>query len=274
MKAHGVSTFALVSSLALAAACQKEDPRITELLARVDKIDQRMEALEKRPAGAPARPQPRRPDPKLTYHVPVDDTDVVSGAKHAKVTIIEGFDYACPWCALARPVVKDVLAKYPEDVRVVSKQFVIHPDTANLPALGVCAARNQGKAAAYEDAVWANAWKQENGRPRMDVTQLKMDALEKLVAGLGLDVARWKADAEGPACKEWVTRHYKELAAVGVSGTPSFFVNGRPYTGARTVEGFSAVVDEELKKADGAIAGGVKVEDYYAQLMKTAQKSL
>jgi protein-disulfide isomerase len=258
-----------------AAACQKEDPKMNEVLARLDKIDKRLESIEKRPAaGAAARPERKRPDPGVTYNVPVDASDVVKGARHAKVTIVEGFDYACPWCALARPVVDEVMKKYPDSVRVVSKQFVIHPDTANAPALGVCAAREQGKAVEFEDAVWARAWKTDGGRPKMDAAQLKVEALEKVVAELGMDAGKWKAAAESSRCKEWVSRHYRELAAIGVGGTPAFFINGRPYQGQRTVEGFSAVIEEELRKAESALSAGVKVEDYYANLMKTAQKTL
>lgn len=277
MKTHGVFAIVLFSSAALFAACQKEDPRMTELLAKVDKIDKRLEAMDKRGAqGAQgARPQaPRRPDPAVTYNLPVDGTDVVEGAKVAKVTIIEGFDYACPWCAMSRPVVEEVAKKYPDSVRVVSKQFVIHPDTANLPAFGTCAARNQGKGAQFEDAVWGAAWKIEDGRPKFDVAQLKMETLEKTVASLGMDVAKWKADSDSQGCKDWVNKHYKELSTIGVNGTPAFFINGKPYQGPRTAEGFAAVIDDELKKADQAVASGVKLEDYYASLMKSAQKTL
>src|SRR6187401_664581 len=166
-------TFVCAFVSLFAVACQKEDPKMNEVLSRLEKIDQRLEGIEKRGVGgaAAARPERKRPDPSLTYQVPVESTDVVKGAKHAKVTIVEGFDYACPWCALSRPVVEEVMKKYPDSVRVVSKQFVIHPDTANLPALGVCAARAQGKAPEFEDAVWASAWKNEGGRPKMDASQ-------------------------------------------------------------------------------------------------------
>jgi protein-disulfide isomerase len=268
-------TFVCAFVSLFAVACQKEDPKMTEVLARLEKIDQRLEGIEKRGVGAAAaRPERKRPDPTLTYNVPVDANDVVKGAKNAKVTIVEGFDYACPWCALSRPVVEEVMKKYPDSVRVVSKQFVIHPDTANLPALGVCAAKQQGKAAEFEDAVWASAWKNDGGRPKMDASQLRPDALEKLVAGLGMDAAKWKVAAESQGCKDWVSKHYRDLATVGVSSTPSFFINGRPFQGQRTVEGFSVVIDEELKKADTALASGVKLENYYAQLMAGAKKTL
>jgi hypothetical protein len=167
------------------------------------------------------------------------------------------------------------MKKYPDSVRVVSKQFVIHPDTANLPALGVCAARAQGKAARVRGRPSGPApGRTRAGGRRWTPASSGPEALEKLVAGLGMDAARWKADADSPACKDWVAKHYRDLATVGVSGTPAFFINGRPFQGQRTVEGFSVVIDEELKKAEGALASGVKLEDYYAQLMASAKKTL
>jgi hypothetical protein len=62
-----------------AVACQKEDPKMNEVLSRLEKIDQRLEGIEKRGVGgaAAARPERKRPDPSLTYQVPVESTDVV-----------------------------------------------------------------------------------------------------------------------------------------------------------------------------------------------------
>jgi protein-disulfide isomerase len=166
-----------------------------------------------------------------------------------------------------------VLAKYGDSVRVVSKQYVVHPQVATLPALAVCAAERQGKGVVMENEIWARAWKAaDGGRPRMDGTQLAQDAIEKAAGDKGLDVNKLKADMQSPACKESLARQQKELASVGVSGTPAFFINGRPYQGPRTAEGFAAAVEEEVKKADAAIKSGVKLEDYYATLMKNAQK--
>src|SRR5262245_30144568 len=102
-------------------ACQKTDPRIAE---RLDNIEKRLTAIERRPAANPAAlaaQQPRRPDPNVVYNIPVGKDDVIHGPTHAKVTIVEGFDFACPFCAQARPTVIEAAAKFPADVRVVSK---------------------------------------------------------------------------------------------------------------------------------------------------------
>jgi protein-disulfide isomerase len=259
-------------------ACQREDPRITEVLDKLDKIDKRLDGMKGgvQAAAAAAPQRPRGPDPNTVYNVPVLNEDVTKGAKVAKVTIVEGFDFACPYCAASRPAVEAVLAKHPEDVRVVSKQFVVHPQVATLPALAVCAAHKQGKGVELENEIWARSWKNDEptGRPKFDQTQLTQESIEKAAADKKLDVAKLKADMQSSGCQDEIMRQQRELATVGVNGTPAFFINGKPYMGARSPEAFNAAVEEEIKKVDAAVKGGQKLEDYYANLMKGAQKSL
>ena len=232
------------------AACQHEDPRVKELTARLETAEKKIDQLEKRPQAAAMPPQRKRPDPNTVYNLPVRDDDLIRGNGKAKVTIVEGFDFACPFCAASRPAVKEALARHTNDVRVVSKQFVVHPDVATLPALAVCAARRQGKGPEVEDAIWAGAWTETTpGRPKLDPKGLAQDALEKVAGASGLDLNKFKADMSGNDCKQWLTKQQGELAEAGVNGTPAFFVNGRPYQGPRTADGFSAAIEEELKKA-------------------------
>jgi protein-disulfide isomerase len=257
-------------------ACRKTD-QSADIIERLDRIEKSVEELKKRPAGAAAAAnQPRRPDPNTVYNVPVGDHDVAKGPKFAKVTIVEGFDFACPYCAQARPAVEEAFAKHKDDVKVVSKQFVVHPQVATLPALAVCAAQKQGKGPELSDEIWARSWKQDdpNGRAKFDATQLNQENIEKTAADKKLDVAKLKADMQSKECQDMLATQQRELAAVGVNGTPAFFINGKPYSGPRTAEGFNAAVEEEIKKADAALKSGTKLEDYYAAIMKTAAKSL
>src|SRR6266487_3922536 len=98
--------FVLIGIIAVSGiACRKSDPN-AEIIERLDRIEKSVEELKKRPAGAAmAANQPRRPDPNTIYNVPVGDKDIAKGPKFAKVTIVEGFDFACPYCAQSRPAV-------------------------------------------------------------------------------------------------------------------------------------------------------------------------
>jgi protein-disulfide isomerase len=267
----------IASAIALTAACQKEDPRITEMLDLQKKMSKQLDDIAKQRPGAMAAgaQAPRRgADPNTVYNVPVEAGDVVRGAKVAKVTVVEGFDFACPFCAQSRPGLEQAAAKHPEDVRVVSKQFVVHPQVATLPALAVCAAQKQGKGSEMESAIWADSWADDNGRPKFDQTKLSQENIEKLATAQKLNVEKLKTDMKDKFCQDDIARQQKELSTVGVNGTPAFFINGKPYQGQRTADAFNAAIEDEIKKVDAAIKAGAKADSYYADIMKNAQKSL
>jgi protein-disulfide isomerase len=268
-----------VLAVGCARANEETDKKLDSVLARLDMLEKKIDA---RPAmggpgaavaGAqPQRPQPRPgPDPNTVYAVPVDDRDPEAGAKFAKVTIVEGYDYACPYCKQMSDVVDKIVATRGGDVKYVGKQFVVHPQIATNAALAACAAERQGHFADMSTAIWTTAWSPDG---KLDRDKLASDALEKLAAAHGLDATKFHADMTGSDCQQEIQQHQKELAAVGVNGTPAVFINGKPYQGPRTIEGFNAVIDDEIKKADAAIKSGVRLEDYYASIVKAGKKSI
>jgi len=206
---------------------------------------------------------PQRPDPNTLYAVPVDDSDAFKGSRHAKVTIVEAFEFACPHCSTVGKLLDDVLKEYKGDqVKVVSKHFIVHPQLATHAALATCAANRQGKFAAWERRLWPLVW-QGDPRPQLVRENLEPAALEKLAGELGLDLRRFKADMTGADCAKDIEKDRSELAALGIRGTPGVYINGRFYMGQRTVEAMKQVIDAELAKADKAIAAGTPAEAYY-----------
>ena len=76
-------------------------------------------------------------------------------------------------------------------------------------------------------------------------------------------------------CQQLVQKDMKDLQQLGVGATPSFFVNGRFLSGAMPVENFSALIDEELKKANERIQQGTPAAEYYQQwVIAKGQKTL
>jgi protein-disulfide isomerase len=169
---------------------------------------------------------------------------------------------------------EQVLAKYDDrDLKVVSKHLVVHPQIATEPALAACAAQQQGKFAAFEHALWPRAWTEKDGRQQLNQEALRRDALRKLAGEIGLDVKRFDADLGGQACQTQLARQRAEWRALGVNGTPGIFINGQFYAGPRTADGLSQAIDQEIAKASEALKKGVKLEDYYAQLIAGGKKS-
>lgn len=148
---------------------------------------------------------------------------------------------------------------------MVYRHYVVHPQSATIPALAACAAAKQGKFPQMEELIWSKGFATRD---------LGQENMEKLAAEAGADVGRLKADMEG-SCKETIANDQRELAQFGVRGTPAFFVNGRFISGAQPYPNFKSVVDEEMKKANERIAAGTKAEAYYEEwVVGKGKKSL
>ena len=163
---------------------------------------------------------------------------------------------------------------YGQDLKIVYKQFVVHPDTATVPALAVCAAQKQNKFVDMEKLVWQKGWTEAAGFPRPDPEKLRQPAMEAFAKELKLNLAKFKQDMDGESCKQQLNDNKTLLQKLGVRGTPGFFVNGRYLVGAQPIEKFKALIDEEIKKADEALKNGAKLQDYYASIVASGKKSI
>ena len=230
-------------------ATGSQEERIAKLEKRVNQLTKVLE--DKLP--------PPEADPDKTYAVTIDPLDPIEGPSDAKVTIVEGFEFLCPYCYRANPTVEQVRQAYPKDVRIVNKYFLIHGPPAIPPGLAACAANKQGKFSDMKKALWQHVF--GNGEPDKDAVSI--DAMYKLAADLKLDATKFKADMMSTDCQNWLQHSADTLSVLGTTGTPSFYVNGRHLNGAVPFEDIKQVIDEELKKADKAIAGGVPQAQYY-----------
>ena len=245
-------------------AVQPPKPDVSAVdLPSTGSVEERLGRLEKRVNKISeiliAALPPREADPDRTYAVAIDSIDPIEGPKDAKITIVEGFEFLCPYCYRAVPTLEQIQKAYPKDVRVVNKYFLIHGAPAIPPGLAACAANKQGKYSEMKKALWDKIW--GSGQPDKD--QLAPDNMVKIAGDLKLDTEKFKSDMSSPDCQGWLEKSQESLQPVGTTGTPSFYVNGRHLNGAVPFDEFKKVVDEELAKADKAIAGGVPQAEYY-----------
>ena len=256
----------------VAARTEQLEERVAELDRRID----RLEAEASKPTAAPnplakrrqrrRRRRPARPDPDTVYSVPVDDSAQL-GPDDAEVTIVEAFEFACPYCHRVHDTIQTLRDEYGDKLRVVYKSFIVHPKQATAPALAACAAAAQDRYAEMVDAIWAKGF--EDGR---DLSESNM---KKIARGLGLDMARFEQRMGSDACKDQLHREQKTMAKIGTRGTPSFYINGRPLTGAQPIQRFRALIDEELEKAEQRIEDGTPAADYYETwVVEKGDKSL
>lgn len=269
MKRMGTLVLAGVMAVGLG-ACQKQDSgavdkKLDEVLARLGKIEEQM---QRGGAGA-ARPAPQRPatpDPATVFSVPIEGS-AFEGPEHAKITVVKAFEFACPFCERVNPTLEQLRKDYGDDLKIVYKNFVVHPQVAYTPAYAACAAQKQGKYVEMKKLIWDKGF--SAGR------NLSQENMEKLAGEAGLDMAKFKADMGGEACKKQVQEEQAEMARVGVRGTPAFYINGRFLSGAQPIQNFKRIIDEELKKANEEIAKGTPVEQYYAKfVVEKGEKSM
>jgi protein-disulfide isomerase len=167
----------------------------------------------------------------------------VRGPSDAKVTIVEYSDFQCPFCARVYTTLEDqVLKEYGEKVRFVFKNYPlssIHPWAEDGAVASECAFR-QGN-----DAFWTMYKGLFTRQAEINKDNLKDKAAEIAKAG-DLDVARFQECLEGRQALEAVRADETEANTLGVSSTPTFFVNGRRLSGAQSYESFKQMIDQEL----------------------------
>jgi protein-disulfide isomerase len=263
----------LVLAAATLAACQ---PDTKNLEKKIDELNKKIDNLASRGgvgAAQPQRPQRPEPDRAKTYAVPVDG-DPFDGPADAKVTLVKAYDYACPYCEKVRDTMDELRKKYGNDLRIAFKQFVVHPQVATAGALAFCAAGRQSKAVEMDRLLWDKGFKAHNFDK--DATAEGGGAPQKcwesaagcpVVLGfaqeLQLNLDKFKTDMKD--CQQLMQKDMKELQTLGVGATPSFFVNGRFISGAMPIDNFTALIDEELKKANERIGQGTPAAQYYQQ---------
>ncbi len=161
------------------------------------------------------------------------------GSEKAQVTIIKFEDFECPFCKNVQPTLATVLKRYNGKVRVVHKDLpleAIHP-RAQLAAEAARCAGDQAKFWEYHDTLYAKA-------PKLAAPDLNAYAKE-----MSLDTTKFDQCLTSGKYKALVQKDLSEGAQLGITGTPTFFINGREISGAQPVEAFSAIIDEELGQA-------------------------
>jgi len=163
---------------------------------------------------------------------PVDpETDHVRGPEEALVTLVEYGDFECPYCGQAEPVVRELLAEY-GDLRYVWRHLPlndVHPQ-AQLAAEASEAAAEQGAFWEMHDMLLAHQG------------ALRIPDLLRYAEELGLDVERFREDLRRHAGAARIAQDVDSADLSGVSGTPTFFINGRRHYGAYDINTLSAEV--------------------------------
>ena len=156
------------------------------------------------------------------------------GKKDAAVTIVMFSDYECPFCKRSEPTVDQVMTVYKDKVQLYYRDFPLPFHASAKPASEAAHCANaQGKFWEYHKKLMASA-------------DLSKDAMQKMATESGLDRKKFDECIDKEMFKQDIESDMKDGEALGIDGTPAFFVNGRRLTGAQPFEKFKEVIDEEL----------------------------
>ncbi|HEY7599874.1 MAG TPA: Na+/H+ antiporter NhaA [Candidatus Limnocylindrales bacterium] len=206
------------------------------------------------PANVRARQLAGTADDLLDLSDDVDpERDHIRGPDSAPVTLVEYGDYECPYCGQAEVVIRELLDEFGDELRYVWR---------HLPLNDVHTHAEMAAEAAEAAAAQGNFWGMHD---KLLATQDELTGrdLKRYAEELGLDIERFVDDLHSGVHGDRIADDVASADASGVAGTPSFFINGRHFSGAQPADRFKVLIDEELAKADERIRRGTRLRDYY-----------
>jgi protein-disulfide isomerase len=184
------------------------------------------------PAAVAAVGEPQAP---TRLEVSADD-DPALGPADAPITIIEFSDFNCPYCEKWHAeTFQPLMAAYPDQIRFVYRDFPITSQESTVAAQAAQCAGDQDAYWPFHDSLLSGG------------LELGREAYEQYATRLGLNVEGLLACLDSGKYSEEVQADARYAAGLGVSGTPTFFINGLPLVGAQPLSEFQAVIESELQ---------------------------
>lgn len=187
------------------------------------------------------------------------------GPATAPVTVVVFSDFQCPYCARGATRMEALGERFPDQLRIVFRQMPLNSHAHARPAARVAL---EARAQRGDVGFWTVHDLLFAQQP-----QLARPDLERLAASAGLDlpaVARVLDDAGHEA---EIVRDLALARALGIRGTPTFFLNGRRVRGAQSVEVFADIVREELEVARALLDVGVAPEALYERIVREGRRA-
>jgi len=174
---------------------------------------------------------------------PISSSDINTGNKNAKVTLIEYSDFQCPSCAIFHPYVNQVLKDYGNKIHFVYRFFPLTQlhQNAQIAAQAAYAAYRQGKFFQMADQLFNN---QTEWQDVADPTTL----FDKYATILKLDITKFNTNMSSNDTKKFVQSEYSEGLNAGITYTPSFILDGKLINNPTDYNGFKALIVNEINK--------------------------
>jgi protein-disulfide isomerase len=170
-------------------------------------------------------------------------SDPFKGGAEATVVIELYEDFQCPACGLFQPVIREVMARYGDQIKVVYNDFPLpRHQYGRTAAIAAQAANAQGKFWEYHDLLY------ENQAEWSEVSSSRVKEIFRSYAqDLGLDLTAFDAAQDDATIAASIDQDEQEARTRRINATPTVIVNGKPFDGVRSVESLSKEIDRLLR---------------------------
>ena len=163
------------------------------------------------------------------------------GSDKAPLRVVEFVDFGCPYSKEENSIIRELAVSNPDKIWFQERNFptvddstgqLLHPG-AQAAAVAAACAKEQGKYWAMNDALYAN---------QNDAGTFGADDLRRYAIGVGVEAGKYDACVKSGAVAAAISADYQAGLALGVTGTPTFFVNGIKFDGAITVDAWQQIL--------------------------------
>jgi len=164
-----------------------------------------------------------------------------TGTSTPQVTIIEFGDFACPFCLASEAGLNQIRAKYANQIKLIWRDYPLHPTSIDLALAARCAGE-QGKFWSYHDLLFADQDKMATSSGTDLNTQLNV-----LAQSLSLNTGAFASCLSSQKYLDQIRKDYNDGETLQVQGTPTWFINNYPITGAIAADQFPTLIQGLIK---------------------------
>jgi protein-disulfide isomerase len=209
------------------------EQRVREyLLKNPEVIMEALQVLQERQRAAEAEDL-KRTIAERSDEILNDPAAPVAGNPSGDVTLVEFFDYNCPYCRRVAPTVS---ALEDPDLRIVFKEFPILGPGSQFAARAALASRKQGQYVPFHNALMQAS------------EQVTEESVIEIAGAVGLDTEQLRTDMQDPAIEAAIARNLRLANALGITGTPSFVIGDRVVPGAADLGTLQGVIADARRE--------------------------
>lgn len=256
---------AILSTAVLGLGCQAKDSSKEQVQAvEVEALASEPPAPEPAAAPKPPPPPPGQPDPRAIYYVPLEGDEPQRGPDDALFTIVAFGDYQCPFCKGSEETMKQLLDKYPGEIRVVWMNFPLpgHPHARPAATAALEARAQKGNAGFWEmhDRLFEN----QGALSRSD--------LERYAKEQGLNVRKFREALDTDKHTADIERDLALGEQLGFPGTPAFYMNGQ-YMAGFPLKTWEAGMQLRRSLYERAVQQGVPKAELYERIIVNGKRT-